>query len=154
MRRDILHLVIWKTKSKESFVIFFINEFSQLSNRFSLMSLFYFNFILSFISIFFNCESIIAHCTTLKQRKMRFIRKKKIEPLYTFGCTSFFRTLLNVLTIFTGPVRLCSFGNQSHINNFEFIRQYSILSTCRIPVIVTKFFDLWSLSFTHITRTF
>ena len=69
------------------------------------------NFIVSFITIFFSCKPIIVHYTTLKQRKIRFIRKKKSQPLYTFGSTSFFRTSFNVSSIFTGLIRICSFGN-------------------------------------------
>ena len=116
MRRDIFHLVIWITKifklGEFGHNFYLINGFSQLSNRFSLMSFFFLiNFIISFITIFFSCKAIIADYTTLKQRKIRFIRKKKSEPLYTFGCTSSFRTSFNVSFIFTGLVRICSFGS-------------------------------------------
>ena len=69
------------------------------------------NFIVSFITIFFSCKPIVAHYTTLNQRKIGFIRKKKSQPLYTFGCISFFRTSFNVSSIFTGLVWICSFGN-------------------------------------------
>ena len=75
---------------------------------------------------------------------IRFIRKKKIEPLYTFGCNSFFRTSLNVSSIFTG---LAEFAHSamSYFNNFEFCNIPSTFS--RIPVIESKFFHLRSLSF-------
>ena len=115
MRRDIFHLVIWIAKifklGEFGHIFYLINDFSQLSNRFSLMSFLKINFIVSFITIFFSCKPIIAHYTTLKQRKIRFIRKKKSQPLYTFGSTSFFRTSFNVSSMFTGLVRICSFGN-------------------------------------------
>ena len=69
------------------------------------------NFVVCFITIFFSCKPIVAHYTTLNRRKIGFIRKKKSEPLYTFGCISFFRTSFNVSSIFTGLVWICSFGN-------------------------------------------